>query len=64
MGFFSRPKPPSGPSPEEIRAQEQAKIEKENLALQQQQEEQRRGLRSRVTAGEEEENIARKRLLG
>lgn len=72
MGFLKpkAPKPPPplpvGPSAEEIRADEQAKIKAENLKALKEQEEKRQTLRSRLLATDEDDDaeIKRKRLFG
>lgn len=69
--FFSSPKPkpapviPKGPSAEEIRAEEEAKIKGENLKRIQGQEDNRAKLRRAALADEDEEDaVSRKRLFG
>ena len=72
MGFLKPKKPkmpeiPKGPSAEEIRAEEQAKIREEDLANLQQQEAKRASLRAQLAGGEDEDDeevITRKRLFG
>jgi len=72
MGFFKKPKAPSvpkarrGPSAEQIRGEEEAKIREENLAALREQEGRRQTLRGRLLATEDEDEaeIKRKRLFG
>lgn len=53
-----------GPSAEEIRKQEQAKMDKENLARMQEQEAKRASLRANLLSVEDEDEINRKKLTG
>ena len=62
--LFGRKKEKRGPSAAQIRKEEETKIRQENLTAQKAQEERRRSLRSRLVAGEDEEELQRKVLLG
>ena len=70
MGFLkpkSQPvvQAPQGPSAEEIRAEEEAKIKAENLTALKEQESRRQTLRGRLAVGEEDDaEVRRKRLFG
>lgn len=69
MGFFKsniplRPAVPKGPSAEEIRAQEEAKIRSENRKQLVAQESRRSKLRKSLTGAEDEDQVQRKRLFG
>ena len=69
MGFFKAkipiaPRVPAGPSAEEIRAQEEAKIRAENRKQLVVQESRRAKLRKSLTGGEDEDQVQRKRLFG
>ena len=60
--FSSKPK--SGPSAEQIRKEEKAAMDKENLARINEQETNRSKLRQNLLAGEDEDEIEKKKLLG
>lgn len=62
MGKFSS-KPKSGPSAEEIRAEEEAAIKAENEKALKASEAKRQSLRARAVSGEEDV-VGRKTLLG
>ena len=72
MGFFKKPKAarapvvPAGPSAEEIRTQEEAKIREEGRQALISAESRRSALRRQLVGGEDEdeEEIKRKRLFG
>lgn len=62
MGFM---KPKAGPSAEEIRTQEEARIKQENLTAIQESESKRSLLRSQALGGGgDDDKITRKKLLG
>lgn len=61
MGLF---KPKAGPSADDIRAEEEARIKAENLEAIQESEKNRSLLRSQAFNSEDEDKITRKKLLG
>ncbi len=65
MGIF-KPKKPKTPDAEQIRKEEQAKLDAENKAALIESEKKRRAFRNRLAAasGGEEDQVGRKALLG